>query len=210
MKKKQIHCPYCGAKASLRPASAVYGTATKVPDSYLYVCDRYPRCDSYVGAHKRTKEPMGTLANGDLRNKRIQAHKAFDWMWKSGLMTKWQAYKWMQGKLALTDEQAHIAKFSEYSVTKQIFRRDKRSSDEQKVMLLANQAILSTAEMIKCAELNTFAFGSEDELIDTLYHDEYTTSENIAHSVRFLPQCRPVITSVANLYLRKQIIFERM
>ena len=88
MKKKQIHCPYCGAKASLRPASAVYGTATK--------------------------EPMGTLANGDLRNKRIQAHKAFDWMWKSGLMTKRQAYKWMQGKLALTDEQAHIAKFSEY------------------------------------------------------------------------------------------------
>ena len=72
-----------------------------------------------------------------------------------------------------------------YSVTKQIFRRDKRSSDEQKVMLLANQAILSTAEMIKCAELNTFAFGSEDELIDTLYHDEYTTSENISHSVRF-------------------------
>lgn len=70
--------------------------------------------------------------------------------------------------------------------------------------------ILSTAEMIKCAELNTFAFGSEDELIDTLYHDEYTTSENISHSVRFLPQCRPVITSVANLYLRKQIIFERM
>lgn len=114
MKKKQIHCPYCGAKASLRPASAVYGTTTKVPDSYLYVCDRYPRCDSYVGVHKRTKEPMGTLANGDLRNKRIQAHKAFDWMWKSGLMTKWQAYKWMQGKLALTDEQAHIAKFSEY------------------------------------------------------------------------------------------------
>lgn len=59
MKKKQIHCPYCGAKASLRPASAVYGTATKVPDSYLYVCDRYPRCDSYVGTHKRTKERWG-------------------------------------------------------------------------------------------------------------------------------------------------------
>lgn len=97
-----------------------------------------------------------------------------------------------------------------YSVTKQIFRKDKRSSDEQKVMLLANQAILSTAEIIKCAELNIFEFRTEDELIDTLYHDECTTSENIAHSVRFLSQCRPVITSVANLYLRKQIIFERM
>lgn len=113
-KKKQIRCPYCGANASLRPASVVYGEATKTADSYLYVCDRYPKCDSYVGAHKRTKLPMGTLANGDLRNKRIQAHKAFDWMWKSGRMTKWEAYKWMQGKLALNDEQAHIAKFGEY------------------------------------------------------------------------------------------------
>lgn len=97
-----------------------------------------------------------------------------------------------------------------YSVTKQLLRKDKRNSEEQKVMLLANQAILSTAEIIKCAELNTLEFNTEDELIDTLYHDEYTTSENIAHSVRFLPQCRPVITSVANLYMRKQIIFERM
>ena len=97
-----------------------------------------------------------------------------------------------------------------YSVTKQIFRKDKRNSDEQKVMLLANQAILSTAEIIKCVELNTLEFRTEDELIDTLYHDECTTSENIAHSVPFLPQCRPAITSVANLYMRKQIIFERM
>ena len=97
-----------------------------------------------------------------------------------------------------------------YSLTKKIFRKDRRSSEEQKVMALANQAILSTAEMIKCSNLNSYEFETEDELIDLLYHDEYTTSENIAHSVRFLPQCRPVLTSVANLYLRRQIIFERM
>lgn len=113
MKRVNIHCPYCGAKASLRPSRVVYGDNDKT-DGYLYVCDRYPKCNSYVGAHKSNKQPMGTLANGDLRNKRIQAHKAFDWMWKSGFMTKWQAYKWMQGKLALNEEQAHIAKFSEY------------------------------------------------------------------------------------------------
>lgn len=112
-KKTTIRCPYCGAKATLHPASYVYGEAAKT-ENMLYVCDRYPKCDSYVGAHKKSKLPMGTLANGDLRNRRIQAHKAFDWMWKSGLMTKWQAYKWMQGKLCLNEEQAHIAKFSEY------------------------------------------------------------------------------------------------
>ena len=76
-------------------------------------------------------------------------------------------------------------------------------------MLLANRAILSTAEMIKCVELNAVEFQTEEELVDALYHDEYTTSENIVHSVRFLQQCRPVLTSVANLYLRKQIVFDR-
>ena len=129
-KRKQIHCPYCGAKATLRPSSAVYGDAAKTK-GYLYVCDRYPKCDSYVGAHKKTKLPMGTLANGDLRNKRIQAHKAFDWMWKSGLMTKWQAYKWMQGKLDLSDEQAHIAMFSEYMCDRLIAECNKAYANQQ-------------------------------------------------------------------------------
>ncbi len=96
-----------------------------------------------------------------------------------------------------------------YSVTKRIFSRDKRSEDEKKVMELANRTTLSTAEIIKCVELKAFELRTEEELVDTLYHDEYTTSENIAHSVRFLPQCRPVLTSIANLYLRRQIIFER-
>ncbi|MCI8471769.1 MAG: hypothetical protein HFE65_01535 [Clostridiales bacterium] len=96
-----------------------------------------------------------------------------------------------------------------YSVTKRIFSRDKRSDDEKRVMVLINRTKLSTAEIIKCMELKAFAFRTEEELVDILYHDEYTTSENIAHSVRTLPQCQPVLTSIANLYLRRQIVFER-
>lgn len=95
-----------------------------------------------------------------------------------------------------------------FSVTKQIFRKDRRNDEEKKVMRLANQAVLSTAEMIKCIDQDALSFATDEELLDILYHDEYTTSENIAYAVRFLPQCRPVVTSVANLYLRKQIIFE--
>ena len=96
-----------------------------------------------------------------------------------------------------------------YSVTKRIFSKDKRSDSEKKVMRLANQAVLSTAEIIKCIDQNVLTAATDEDLLDVLYHDDYTTSDNIAYSVRFLPQCRPVITSVANLYLRKQIIFER-
>lgn len=113
MKRNSIRCPICGAKATLRPSSVVYGESDKI-GGYLYMCDRYPKCDSYVGAHRRTLEPLGTLADGNLRHKRILAHRAFDRLWKEGPMTKWQAYKWLQAKFGLSSEQAHIAKFSEY------------------------------------------------------------------------------------------------
>ena len=96
-----------------------------------------------------------------------------------------------------------------YSVTKRIFSKDKRSDSEKKVMRLANQAVLSTAEIIKCIDQNGLTFATDEDLFDVLYHDDYPTSDNISYSVRFLPQCRPGITSVANLYLRTQIIFER-
>ena len=75
-----------------------------------------------------------------------------------------------------------------YSVTKRIFSKDKRSDSEKKVMRLANQAVLSTAEIIKCIDQNVLTFATDEDLLDVLYHDDYTTSDNIAYSVRFLPQ----------------------
>lgn len=113
MKRTKIRCPYCGAQAALRPSSVVYHEKAR-PGEYLYVCDRYPRCDSYVGAHKHSLLPMGTLANAGLRSKRIQAHRAFNRLWEDGPMEKWQAYQWMQAKFSLRSDQAHIAMFSEY------------------------------------------------------------------------------------------------
>ena len=40
--------------------------------------------------------------------------------------------------------------------------------------------------------------------------DDTTTSDNIADMVRPFVCCRPVLQAVANLYLRRQIIFERL
>ena len=97
-----------------------------------------------------------------------------------------------------------------FSVTKKIFGRDKRSEDEKKVMRLANQMILSTAEIVKCFQQKTESFVSEEHMMDVLYRDEYATSDTLAFMVRYFPECRPVVLSVANLYLRKQIVFERI
>ena len=97
-----------------------------------------------------------------------------------------------------------------FSVTKKLFFRDKRSDGEQKIMRLANKATLSTAEIIKCVEHNKLRLSTNEELLDVLYHDAYTTSENIAYYVKSSPACRPVLTDVTNLYLRQRIIFERI
>ena len=69
MKRVNIKCPYCGARAFLRPASVVYGERA-APGSKLYVCGNYPACDSYVAAHRTSQLPMGTLADKQLRRER--------------------------------------------------------------------------------------------------------------------------------------------
>lgn len=118
MKKNIVKC-HCGAYAVLRPDSIVHGDKGK--GEYLYVCSRYPACDSYVGVHKKSHAPLGTLAGRELRGKRIQAHRVFNQLWMSGMMQKWQAYKWMAAKFGLSSQQAHIAKFSEYMCDELIF-----------------------------------------------------------------------------------------
>lgn len=96
------------------------------------------------------------------------------------------------------------------SAAKRVFGKDRRDDGEKKVIRLANRALLSTSEIIKCIEQKVFDFSSEDELAQILFHDDYTTGETIAEEAISSPECRPILTAVANLYLRRQIIFERV
>ncbi len=112
MKQVKIKCPYCGARAQLRPATAVRQDAA--PGEEVYVCSRYPACDAYVSAHRVNHLPMGTLADKFLRRKRQETHIALDRLWKSGLMTRKEAYRWLQTQLGLPEAEAHIARFSEF------------------------------------------------------------------------------------------------
>lgn len=120
IKRIKIHCPYCGSLVTKRAASYVYGKNAK-PDTFLYVCDRYPTCDSYVAAHTKSGLPMGTPANKTLRNKRIAAHKALDRIWENGYMTKEQVYIWLQAKLDMPANVMHIGKLNEYYCNRIIY-----------------------------------------------------------------------------------------
>ena len=54
---------------------------------------------------------MGTLANGDLRHKRILAHRALEHLQQSRHMEKWEVYIWLQAKLGLNDSRHILACF---------------------------------------------------------------------------------------------------
>ena len=79
----------------------------------MYVCSNWPTCDSYVMAHLEDLRPMGTMANGALRHKRILAHKALQAYRKASHTDKWASYIWLEGKMGLDQQRTHIGMFSE-------------------------------------------------------------------------------------------------
>ena len=96
------------------------------------------------------------------------------------------------------------------SQARKLFQKDQPSEEEAQVMALSRQALLSTAELVKCAELGVRDVSTDEKLIDALYNDETTTSDNIADMMLTAESRQWVTAAVANLYLRKQIIFQRV
>ena len=96
------------------------------------------------------------------------------------------------------------------SSTRLLLQKDRRSASEEQIMLLSKQALLSTAELIKCVDQGVRDLSKEEKILDALYNDDDTTSDNIGSLMQVSRSKEPVTLAVANLYLRKQIIFERI
>ena len=97
-----------------------------------------------------------------------------------------------------------------FSKARQLFQKDRPNEQEARVMALSRQALLSTAELIKCTEAGATDISTEEKLMSVLIDNDYTSSDSIAFEMLQAEQRIPVTIAVANLYLRKQIIFERV
>jgi hypothetical protein len=93
---------------------------------------------------------------------------------------------------------------------RRLFQADRPNREERRVLELSRQALLSTAELIKCVETGTYDVSSDDKLLTALYDDLGTTSRNIMYLMRDKPSAQATVTAIANLYLRQQIIFQRL
>jgi len=110
MRRKDLDkCQYCESGLSIVSGEVIYGPG-RYADLRFYAC--LP-CKAWVGTHKGTLTPLGTVANAALRRARRDAHAAFDPLWREGRTTRGGAYRWMRRALGLRKHEAHIALFSE-------------------------------------------------------------------------------------------------
>lgn len=103
-------CPYCGHESNLVNGLAIYPHRYDLRSLKFFQC---APCDAYVGCHKATGKPLGTLANSYLREARKEAHFYFDAIWSHGTIeSRSLAYKWLSDKMQLPSHKTHIAMFS--------------------------------------------------------------------------------------------------
>lgn len=104
---QNVICPYCGKPADFVDTAEIYHGKSY---GMAYLCRP---CNAYVGVHKGTDKPKGSLANAELRNWRKAAHRAFDPLWKYGIFKHQRnnAYAWLSKKMGIPIEETHIAMF---------------------------------------------------------------------------------------------------
>jgi len=75
---------------------------------WLYLCNN---CGAYVGMHKFTNIPLGTLANGLTREARKDAKAFFIPLYEKGYMSRDEAYTWLAGELSIAKAGCHFGWF---------------------------------------------------------------------------------------------------
>lgn len=124
--KREVHCQYCHQQAEFMTTEQFYG---RDYGTNMWVCRP---CDAYVGTHKRTDVPKGTLANKELREWRKKAHAVVDPLWlnkkKGRVQARTQIYVWIQQVMNLPKEQAHIGMMNEEQCRKLIKFAEQRYS----------------------------------------------------------------------------------
>lgn len=101
---KNVLCDYCGKPTRFVDDSIVYGRSFGM----IYYCRE---CRAWVGVHRGTDQPLGRLADAELRKYKKAAHAAFDPIWRRTQMTRKAAYKWLAAQLGIPEQETHIGMF---------------------------------------------------------------------------------------------------
>lgn len=91
-----------------------------------------------------------------------------------------------------------------------LFRSPKLCDSEKRVLALVRQTILSTAELVKCTELGVTDLTTNEKVMEALYNDADTTSDNLPDLMYGAASRNEITKAVSNLYLNRKITFARV
>lgn len=91
----EVICPRCGKPAPWVENKEVYGRNY----GRSYMCYYCKDCDTYVGCHNNTRQPLGTMANKELRELRKKVHAKIDPMWNGDKFVRGKLYAFITNQL---------------------------------------------------------------------------------------------------------------
>lgn len=112
-----VICLYCNKEAALVGGDVIYKHRPDLASKKFYFC---APCDAFVGTHRATGVPLGSLAKPELRKLRGKCHALFDPIWKNKHMKRTSAYKWLAESLEIPAEKCHIGMFNQVMCKKAI------------------------------------------------------------------------------------------
>ena len=111
-------CPYCDGNTEYVDSATVYDKTYGM----IYLCRP---CKAWVGVHEGTDQALGRLANAELRQLKMLAHRWFDPIaveglindfypvYITGMSTRAKAYHWLAAEMGIKPEYCHIGMFDE-------------------------------------------------------------------------------------------------
>ncbi|MFG0647737.1 zinc-finger-containing protein [Leclercia adecarboxylata] len=102
-------CHHCSDRVRIGTHEEVYGRDYS-DWPYVYLCEG---CGAYVGLHPFTAIPLRTLADKRTRDARKSCKLPFERIWRSGSMSRSEAYKWLADKMGIPTDECHFGWFSD-------------------------------------------------------------------------------------------------
>ena len=88
-------------------------------------------------------------------------------------------------------------------------KKPARTAIEDTVLQIAKKVQISTAELVTCVEQGIHPQNTE-QLLTQLYETSDATFRTLAQDIQFTHAGYPVLEAISNLYLNKQIAFEKL
>jgi hypothetical protein len=101
-------CPVCSVPMRLKVTER-FRYLNGLPRLF-WICPYNATCRMLCGAHP-DGTPSSTPADAETKAARNRAHEAFDALWKTDRLSRHGAYRWMQRKMGMTRDEAHIGFF---------------------------------------------------------------------------------------------------